>query len=152
MKNSSDINDARYEKFCTKVAMPEPHQLPPTHDAFHWHLQRAHYTALTWKSVLQCDPIIPSPEGYGWTVSAQNHLQIYWTSLPPAPDAVLNMIPCACTKSKCAAGGCSCLSLRLKCTDLCKCKNCENTPDESDDSDDNFDKDEIDTDSSDALE
>ena len=30
VKNSSDINDARYEKFCTKGAMPEPHQLPPT--------------------------------------------------------------------------------------------------------------------------
>ena len=109
VKNSSDINDARYEKFCTKGAMPESHQLPPTQDAFHWPLQRAHYKALTWKSALQCDSIIPSPEGYGWTVSAQNHLQIYWTSLPPAPDAVLNMISCACTKSKCAAGGCSCL-------------------------------------------
>ena len=152
MKNSSDISDARYEKFCTKGVMPESHQLPPTQDVFHWHLQRAYYTALTWKSALQCDPIIPSPEGYGWTVSAQNHLQIYWTSLPPAPDAVLNMISCACAKSKCAAEGCSCLSVRLKCTDLCKYKNCKNTPDETDDSDDNFDEDEIDTDSSDALE
>ena len=109
------------------------------------------YTALTWKSALQCDPIIPSPEGCGWIVSAQYHLQIYWTSLPPAPDAVLNKIPCACTKSKCAAGGCSCLSVCLKCTDLCKCKNYENTLDESDNSDDNFDEDEIDTDSSNAL-
>ena len=24
VENSSDINDARYEKFCTKVTMPEP--------------------------------------------------------------------------------------------------------------------------------
>ena len=104
------------------------------------------------KSALQCDPIIPSPEGYEWTVSAQNHLQIYWTSLPPAPDAVLNMISCACAKSKCAAGGCSCLSVHLKCTDLCKCKNYENTLDESDNSDDNFDEDKIDTDSSNTLE
>ena len=71
---------------------------------------------------------------------------------PPAPDAVLNMISCACTKSKCVAGGCSCLSVRVKCTDLCKCKNFENTPDESGDSDEKFDEDEIDTDSSDALE
>ena len=127
------------------------HQLPPTQDAFHRHLQRAHYTALTWKSALQCDPIIPSPEGCGWTVSAQNHLQIYWTSLPPAPDAVLNKILCACTKSKCAAGGYSCLSVCLKCTDLCKCKNYKNALDESNNSDDNFDEGKIDTDSSNAL-
>ena len=73
MQNSSDINDAQYETFCTQGAMPEMHQLPPTKDAFRWHL--------TWKLALQCDPVIPSPEGYGWTVSAQNHLQIYWTSL-----------------------------------------------------------------------
>ena len=62
------------------------------------------------------------------------------------------MMLCACAKSKCAAGGCGCFSVRLKCTDLCKCKNCENTPDESDDSDNNFDEDDIDTKSSDALE
>ena len=77
MKNSSDINAAQYEKFCAKDVMPEPHQLPPTQDAFRCHLQRAHYTALTWKSALKCDPIKPSREGYGWTVSVQNHLQIY---------------------------------------------------------------------------
>ena len=77
MKNSSNINAARYEKFCAKGAIPEPHQLPPTQNAFHWHLQRAHSTALTWKSALECDPTVPSPEGYGRTVSVQNHLQIY---------------------------------------------------------------------------
>ena len=43
------------------------------------------------------------------------------------------------------------MSVHLKCTDLCKCKNYKNTLDESDDSDDNFDEDKIDTDSRDAL-
>ena len=70
--------------------MLEPHQLPHTQDFFHWHLYRARYTAPTWKSALQCDPIRPSPKTYGWTVRAQHHLQIYWISLPPVPDAVLS--------------------------------------------------------------
>lgn len=127
-----DINEAWNKMFCTKRSMPEPHQLTPTKDALHWHLELANYTCLIMKSALVCNLIIPAPEGHGWTFCDQNQLQFYLMSLPAAPDAMLDMILCGCNKTKCRTGACSCLSVNLKCTDLCKCSNWENIHNNSD--------------------
>ena len=40
--------------------------LPPTQDALHLHIKRAHYQTFIWKKALEPCPVLPNPEGYGW--------------------------------------------------------------------------------------
>ena len=70
----------------------------------------------------------------------------------PAPDAVLELLACRCTRS-CKLASCVCLANGLKCTDICTLKECQNqveddeeidlynSDDGTDDSDDTDDED-----------
>ena len=70
----------------------------------------------------------------------------------PAPDAVLELLACRCTRS-CKLPSCVCLANGLKCTDICTLKQCQNqvegdeeidlynSDDDTDDSDDTDDED-----------
>ena len=46
------------------------------------------------------------------------------TPLLPAPKAVIELVKCGCTKSRCSSNRCNCRKAQLSCTDLCCC--CEN--------------------------
>ena len=52
------------------------------------------------------------------------------TSLPPAPDAIINLVKCDCPHSHCTNNLCKCRKNGLSCTELCGCSNesdeCEN--------------------------
>ena len=61
VKECSNINDARYRKFCTKAKVPDPQQLPPTEDELLLHCQRANYVCSIWKSALTARTNAPSP-------------------------------------------------------------------------------------------
>ena len=56
------------------------------------------------------------------------------TSLQPAPDAILHLVKCGCSKERCSSNRCRCRKAGLNCTDLCNCSNeddaCENVSDD----------------------
>ena len=67
------VNNARRELFYQKNWMMET--IPPTQDALLQHSRRAAYQAGIYWSLsdeTQYDiPIVPSPEGYGWTMTSE---------------------------------------------------------------------------------
>ena len=41
------------------------------------------------------------------------------TNLPPAPEAILQLVKCGCSKERCSTKSCQCHKAGLNCTDLC---------------------------------
>ena len=106
----------------------ESFQLPPCKDCLQKHALRANFQAGIWRRSLQQNPTIPSPSGKGWkfdVVDEREELQFDWMDGKPAPDAVLELLACHCTRS-CKLPKCVCLANGLKCTDICTLKECDN--------------------------
>jgi hypothetical protein len=93
-----------------------------------WNFYARHqwYCCVVKKAILEANPEITKPHGYGWRES-DDQLVIEWMLLPPAPENVLQLIYCACKKSKCKKRVCFCRSHGLSCTDLCSCWSCQNS-------------------------
>jgi len=47
------------------------------------------------------------------------------TTQLPAPKAVINLVKCNCSKSRCQTARCTCRKAGLFCTDMCGCSNME---------------------------
>ena len=43
------------------------------------------------------------------------------TSLPPAPEAIIQLVKCGCIKTRCSTNRRNCRKAELKCTNLCSC-------------------------------
>ena len=123
-KATTSINDLRYNIFCAKKGEIESHQLPPCKDTLYKHIKRANYQAAIWKRSLERAPAVPSPVGRGWLLSNED-LMPHWMDGFPAPEAVLDLLSCNCSKS-CSPNKCICMQNGLKCTDMCKLKGCSN--------------------------
>ena len=93
------------------------------------------YQAVIWKRSLQSCPQVPSPVGSGWCLE-DGKLTIDWMSGEPAPQAVLELLSCQCSRI-CKLPSCTCLTNGLKCTDLCRLQDCTNRREE-DPADDAF--------------
>ena len=56
--------------------------------------------------------------------------------LPPAPEAILQLVQCGCSKERCSTNRCQCRKAGLNCTDLCNCSDngetCDNDVQEED--------------------
>ena len=65
MPEESDLNSARYKKFC-RAKTPEPHQLPPTRDELLQSVKRANYQSRVSKQALNTNFELHSPIGHGW--------------------------------------------------------------------------------------
>ena len=139
-----DINQLRYAMFCAKRGKIESHQLPPCRDSVQNHIRRANYQCFVWKQCLEQFPDIPDLEDHGWKYE-NGSVSIIWMNGPPAPEAVLNLLSCNCSR-RCTEGNCSCLMNGLKCTDMCKLKNCDNSAQDDDDEIDVNDEDEVEED------
>ena len=124
---TKELNSLRYHLFCAKKGGIESHQLPPCNDCFRKHVQRANYQAAIWKRSLQRHPMTPSPVGKGWKWDDQDGttLAVDWMSGQPAPQALLDLLACNCSRS-CKLPSCGCSG--LKCTDMCKLATCDNQP------------------------
>ncbi|CAB3988464.1 Hypothetical predicted protein [Paramuricea clavata] len=72
----------------------------------------------------------PSPDGYGWSVK-DGVIDVVWKTKPAAPEYLLKDVKCGCETTKCIKGGCSCLTNKLLCTDMCRCKDCGNGKDDN---------------------
>ena len=115
--------------------------LPPTRSVLAQHVARANYSAHVVKNFGEPCPVIPEPVGYGWHMNG-DFLVPTISNSPPAPEAVMDLIKCNCTREVCK-GACKCAKNNLPCTVYCNCK-CEHsdsvphTADLSDDLDDEF--------------
>ena len=76
------------------------------------------------------------PTKHGWERVKDGQIDIQWTTLKPAPDALLEFMACNCKKTKCASKKCRCYKANLNCKDLCGCNDdCDNYSEANDDSD-----------------
>ena len=59
------------------------------------------------------------------------------TTLPPAPEAVIQLVKCGCAEERCSTNRCQCRKANLNCTDSCNCCDsggiCENSHNPNDD-------------------
>ena len=141
---TGDINELRYKLFCAKKGEMESWQLPPCAAALRKHSDRANYQARIWRLCLESCPNIPSPAAHGWCIEQVNgkyEMAIDWLGdAPPAPDAVLQLLSCTCSRS-CKLPICPCLANGLKCTHLCKLLTCTNQVPEEEPLPSNYDED-----------
>ena len=127
------VHDLRYKMFC-KGKNVQSHQLPPTSAALHYHLKRANYQAFLWKKTLQ-PRIEQEPVNHGWQLN-EGRLEIVWTDLAPAPQAVMELVCCGC-RGNCQTRRCSCVGNGLPCTEACTCsEDCTNSATDLKDGDD----------------
>ena len=112
-----NVDTARHIMF-SKSKKPEA--LPPTRDALHFHIMRAHYQAMIWKKANTGEPDLPDPTEMGWKKS-EGGLEPILMSLNPIPEACLEVIFCSC-KTNCRTLRCKCRKSGLQCTRMCVCK------------------------------
>ncbi|CAH3164811.1 unnamed protein product, partial [Porites lobata] len=101
-----------------KKNQAESERLPPTQGALHQAILRAHYQLLVWNNDHVANPVLPSPEGYGWQDEDGKWVPVM-TNLPPAPEAIIQLVRCKCAKSRCSNNRCQCQKAGIVCTDLC---------------------------------
>lgn len=57
-------------------------------------------------------------------------------NLPPAPEAILQLVKCGCSKERCSTNRCQCRKVGVNCTELCNCsyngETCDNDVQEDD--------------------
>ena len=88
------------------------------------HALKANYQAGIWRRCLEQDTHIPNPVGREWTLDG-GQLDVHWMNGQPAPQAILDMLACNCTRT-CQLPSGDCMPNGLKCTDICKLLHCEN--------------------------
>ena len=125
---SNDINATRYKSFCATLSEKS---LPPCKDALLQHIKRCSYQAAIHHRSLNQFIAAPSPKGYGWSVH-DAVIDIVWMTNAAAPEMLLKVVKCGCKTTKCIKGGCSCLTNKLPCTDMCKCMECMNETNDND--------------------
>ena len=96
-----------------------PESLPPTSDALHFHIQRAHYQGAIWRQAHVAYPELPNPEVMGWKIEEAT-VQPVLMSLPPVPESCREVITCKC-KTGCKTLHCKCKKSNLNCTRGCSC-------------------------------
>ena len=123
------LDELRYKKFTEKVALStsfvQVHSLPPTSDACKYHSMRTYLQVQQW---LHPDCNL-NPEDWGWRVH-DDRFEPCMADLPPAPDALLQIIRCSC-KTDCDSRRCSCKKHGLACSIACgNCRGvtCANSP------------------------
>ena len=112
----------------------DPHRLPPTARAAHYHSLRVHLQVILWKE-LSVSVSSLNPLSWGWKLNGST-LQPVMTDLEPAPQSLLKFIHCKCklsTANPCGGNLCSCRKHGLKCVTACgdcrgeSCRNAEET-------------------------
>ena len=107
--------------FTTKQIIGE--RLPPTRDSLIPAVKRSNFQSLTWIQDEKPYPIIPSPDGNGWSIE-DGQLVPVKCEIPCATESLLDLIKCSCVKSRCRPP-CRCLSSNIPCTEMCACKSNE---------------------------
>ena len=124
--NLETVDELRWVMFKKKQAHCE--ELPPTKSALIQAILRAHYQLIVWNNDIVANPELPSPLNFGWCLEDDKFCPVMTTN-PPAPDAIMSLVKCKCSKSKCSKSSRSSSANAnppLPCTDLCECEDCTN--------------------------
>ena len=118
--NIKEIHQLRCSHF--RMGKKNPENIPPTQDALHQHLLRAHYQAFLWKNANIANLDIPSPTTSGWHLKEGKLIPILMTKEPITAECV-NIVTCACTSKGrlCQTTQCKCKKNALRCTSACRC-------------------------------
>ena len=128
------VDELRCKMFC-KGKNVQSHQLPPTRASLENHVKRANYEAYIWKCALDPQSLDIALENQGWQLR-DGQLEIVWTVLAPAPEAVMELVCCG-SHGTCLTRRCSCVSNGLPCTEVCSCSDqCANSVTGPEDEDD----------------
>ena len=139
----TNVNDLRCQLFRIKKGDVDSSQLPTCEDTLLLHAQHANYQACIWNRCLEQEAEVP-PEGHGWMIE-DGQLVIDWMQGLPAPQVVMELIACKCSRM-CKAPECQCIVNALECSPACKNQFCDNmieddyeeTGDDSSDEDESF--------------
>ena len=118
LKSETSLNDFRFQCFNKSVARSKAEvifaNLPPTQGTVCQHFLRVYHQVQLWHGVqLQ-------PDLWGWEMR-ENGLQPVTSLDPAAPEMLIKLISCNCTKG--CTKACSCRKAGLKCSNICvECK------------------------------
>ena len=137
--STEDINTAHHQLFCARRGSLSLARCHHARTAFSCMptMTRAHMsfscmpTMTIWRGSLQQHPHVPSPVEHGWAKNDDGQLIVEWMRGSPAPDAVLQLLSCKCSRG-CKLSECQCMSNGLKCTNMCKLQTCANQPQDED--------------------
>eukprot|EP00795_Rhopilema_esculentum_P001757 gene1756-16241_t len=119
-----DCLNPRWYLFTWSSAQAE--KLCPTIGAFKQAVLRAHCQARAWLMSDRSVGDLPDPLVNGWELAEGSYVA-YTTKETIAPQAILSLVKCGCSKSHCQNNSCKCFKANLVCTELCKCADaCEN--------------------------
>ena len=74
-----------------KKNQAESERLSPTEAALHQAILRAHCQLRVWNNDHVANPVLPSPEGYGWQDEDGKWVPVM-TNRPPAPEAIIQLV------------------------------------------------------------
>ena len=112
------VNELRWWLFWKKEAQSK--NLPPTPETLQQAINRANYLALVCNLDTVPEPQLPSTETFGWKLEDDKWVPVM-TSLPPAPEAIIQLVKCGCIKTLRSTNRCNCRKAELQCTNLCSC-------------------------------
>ena len=69
---TTNVNELRYQLFCSRRGEIESHQLPPCRDCLVKHTRWENYQVAIWKRCLKKDPEAPTPVGRGWKIEHED--------------------------------------------------------------------------------
>ena len=124
--NISTARALRWHMFKQLKSNQGVEKLFPTQGAITEHILRAHLQANIWLQDLVAESEILDPETLGWHRQDNGTYVPVVSKVPPAPEAVVELVKCTCWVSKCRQR-CSCKTHNLTCTELCKCEGAEET-------------------------
>ena len=107
----------------------KPENMPPTEDALHQHILRAHHQSLVWRNANVPNPGIPNPTTSGWYLE-HNQLMFRLMTKEGFTAECVNIATCACSKGPpcLLTGRCKCRKNGLRCSLACKCADLCRTP------------------------
>ncbi len=100
----NDSGALRWHYFRTMKASQGVEKLPPTQGAMHEHICRAHLQCHIWQQAHIASPTLLDATTLGWSHDPDGKLVPLLTRLPLAPESVLQLVKCGCTKSKSVKG------------------------------------------------
>ena len=115
-KKYSNVSDLRWHLYSNRQA--EAESLPPTRGSLELHIMRANFVTMVWKKANESIVSFPSACDFGWETGVSGRLIPIRCKMPPAPEAITNLIKCGyrgCTRN------CSCRKNKLSCTEICNC-------------------------------
>ncbi|KXJ07268.1 hypothetical protein AC249_AIPGENE26021 [Exaiptasia diaphana] len=140
------------EKVKEDNTQAQSERLPPTQEALRNPVLRTNYETLIWKNDIESSPELPTPDGFGWKIDSSGRWVPEMTKKLPAPEAIIELVKCGCSKHRCNTNRCQCRKAGLTCTQLCACCNDDDDAWENMKDDDDGNEDDVVSDDSDDSE